>query len=114
MYAIIKTGGKQYKVAEGATITAEKLDGDPESTVELTEVLMISDGDILRVGSPTVEGARVVATIVHQGRGRKVMFGRGVGELVHGHVDAAPGAVDETVDGGEPGGRLDDQRPDAC
>jgi len=72
MYAIIKTGGKQYKVAEGKTITVEKLVGEPQTTVELTEVLMLSDDAGMRVGAPTLAGAKVVATIVEQGRGKKI------------------------------------------
>ena len=72
MYAIIKTGGKQYKVTEGATLLVEKLDGEPETTVELTEVLLIQDDESLTVGAPTVEGARVVAQIVEQTKGPKI------------------------------------------
>jgi large subunit ribosomal protein L21 len=72
MYAIIKTGGKQYKVAEGSVITVEKLVGEPEATVELTEVLMVTGDDGLQVGSPTVVDAKVVATIVEQGKGKKI------------------------------------------
>ena len=72
MYAIVKTGGKQYKVTEGCVITVEKIDGEEEQTVELTEVLAVSgDGDV-RFGSPTVEGARVMARIVAQGHGKKI------------------------------------------
>ena len=72
MYAIIKTGGKQYKVAEGKTITVEKLVGEPQTTVELTEVLMLSDDAGMRVGAPTLAGAKVIATIMEQGRGKKI------------------------------------------
>ena len=72
MYAIIKTGGKQYKVQEGKNIVVEKLDGDADATVELTEVLFVSGDDGGRYGAPTVEGAKVVATIVEQFRGKKI------------------------------------------
>jgi large subunit ribosomal protein L21 len=72
MYAIVKTGGKQYRVAEGATIVVEKLEGLPDDTVELTEVLMVSGDDGLKIGEPLVEGAKVVAKIVEQGRGKKI------------------------------------------
>lgn len=73
MYAIIKTGGKQYKVAAGKTIVVEKLEGEPEARIELTEVLAVSDDDgELRVGAPTVEGARVIATLVSHGKARKI------------------------------------------
>jgi large subunit ribosomal protein L21 len=73
MYAIIKTGGKQYKVALGSLISVEKLEGDPETQVELTDVLAVSgeDGN-LKIGSPTLEGAKVVARIVAQGKGPKI------------------------------------------
>jgi large subunit ribosomal protein L21 len=72
MYAIIKTGGKQYKVAEGSVLTVEKLEGEPEATVELTEVLMVQGDNGLQVGAPTLDGAKVVAKIVSQGRGKKI------------------------------------------
>lgn len=72
MYAIVKTGGKQYKVTEGALLKVERLEGEPEGSVELTEVLMVQDGDNLRWGAPTVSGAKVVATIVEQGKGKKI------------------------------------------
>lgn len=72
MYAIVKTGGKQYKVTEGSKITVEKLLGEPDETVELTEVLMVSSDDGLQVGTPMIAGAKIVATIVLQGRGKKI------------------------------------------
>ncbi len=72
MYAIVKTGGKQYRVTEGATLVVEKLEGEPEATVELTDVLMVQGDDGLQVGTPTVAGAKVVATIVAQGKGKKI------------------------------------------
>ena len=74
MYAIIKTGGKQYKVQEGKNIVVEKLEGDADATVELTEVLFVSNDDDSsgRFGTPTIEGAKVVAKIVEQFRGKKI------------------------------------------
>ena len=72
MYAIIKTGGKQYKVQEGKNIVVEKLDGDADATIELTEVLFVSGEDGGRYGTPMLEGARVVARIVEQFRGKKI------------------------------------------
>lgn len=72
MYAIIKTGGKQYRVEEGKNIVVEKLEGDDDGAVELTEVLFVSGDDGGRVGTPVVEGAKVVARIVEQFRGKKI------------------------------------------
>jgi large subunit ribosomal protein L21 len=72
MYAIVKTGGKQYKVQEGKNIVVEKLDGDADATIELTEVLFVSGDDGGRFGTPTIEGVKVVAKIVEQFRGKKI------------------------------------------
>lgn len=72
MYAIVKTGGKQYKVTEGSVITVEKLEGEADETVELTEVLAVSDEGDVRFGTPNVNGAKVVAKIVAQGHGKKI------------------------------------------
>lgn len=72
MYAIVKTGGKQYRVAEGSTVTVEKLEGEPEATVELTEVLLISNDSGMHVGTPMLDGAKVVATIVGQVKAKKI------------------------------------------
>ena len=71
-YAVVRTGGKQYTVREGGTLRVEKLDGELGASVELDEVLMVSDGDAVTVGSPTVPGARVVAEIVDQGKAKKI------------------------------------------
>jgi large subunit ribosomal protein L21 len=70
---VIQSGGKQYTVRPGDTLTVEKLDGDAGSSVELTDVLMVADGDAVTVGTPTVSGARVVAEIVEHGKGKKVV-----------------------------------------
>ena len=72
MYAVIKTGGKQYRVAEGETLKVEKLDVEEGAAVEFDQVLMIANGDQIQVGAPYVEGARVTATVKSQGRGPKV------------------------------------------
>lgn len=74
MYAVIKTGGKQYRVAEGQTLKIEKLDVDEGTAVEFDTVLMIADGDQIKVGSPYIDGARVSATVKSQGRGPKVLI----------------------------------------
>jgi large subunit ribosomal protein L21 len=72
MYAIIETGGKQYRVSPGQSIEVENLSAEVGQTVEISSVLLLAnDGDVL-VGTPTVEGAAVRATVVDQGRGRKV------------------------------------------
>ncbi len=74
MYAVIKTGGKQYRVAEGQTLKVEKLDVDEGASVEFDTVLMIADGDQVKVGAPYIDGARVSATVKSQGRGPKVLI----------------------------------------
>ena len=61
MYAVVVTGGKQFRVQEGDVIFVEKLNAEVDSTVELTEVLAVSNGETLKVGTPVVEGAKVVA-----------------------------------------------------
>ena len=72
MFAVIRTGGKQYKVAKDDVIAVEKLAGEPGATLELAEVLMVGDGDSVRLGQPTLAGATVKATVVSHGRGDKV------------------------------------------
>ncbi len=72
MYAIIKTGGKQYRVAAGDTIKVETLNAEVGSQVTLSEVLAVSDGNELKVGAPFVEGASVTTTVVSHGRHDKV------------------------------------------
>lgn len=73
MYAIIKTGGKQYKVTEGETLSVEKLSFELNTEFTINEVLMISEGEEIKVGTPFVEGAKVTAEIVEQGRCKKVI-----------------------------------------
>ena len=73
MYAIVKTGGKQYKVAEGDVLFVEKLEGNAGDVVTLNEVLACTiDGELV-VGAPTVEGASVQAKVVEQGKAKKVI-----------------------------------------
>jgi large subunit ribosomal protein L21 len=74
MYAVVKTGGKQYRVSEGDTIRVERLDGEVGAKVELSEVLAIGSGADMTVGTPVVEGARVLAEIVEQGKDKKVLI----------------------------------------
>ena len=73
MYAILETGGKQYKVRPGDTLQVEKLPAEPGATVELDRVLMVADGDEVRIGTPLVDCARVVAEVVDQRRGPKIV-----------------------------------------
>ncbi|OED36321.1 50S ribosomal protein L21 [Chromatiales bacterium (ex Bugula neritina AB1)] len=72
MYAVIKTGGKQYRVAPGDKLRVETLDADEGATVNLESVLMVSDGENLTVGAPEVAGASVSATVLAHGRGKKI------------------------------------------
>ncbi|MFK8067835.1 MAG: 50S ribosomal protein L21 [Gammaproteobacteria bacterium] len=72
MYAVIKTGGKQYKVSEGDILRVEKLDAEEGATVELDDVLMLGNESDIQVGAPMIEGAHVSATVKSQGRGKKV------------------------------------------
>lgn len=72
MYAVFKTGGKQYRAAPGDVVRVEKLDAENGASVELSEVLMVADGGDIRVGSPTIDGGRITAEVVGHGRGDKV------------------------------------------
>lgn len=73
MYAIVRTGGKQYQVAPGERFRVEKLAGDVGDTVELADVLMVVDGEDVKIGQPLIEGAKVTAQIVEQGKHKKVV-----------------------------------------
>ena len=73
MYAVIKTGGKQYKVAKDDVILVEKLPGEAGAEVELDEVLLVADEKGQTVGSPLVDGAHVAATVLEQTRGEKII-----------------------------------------
>ncbi len=72
MYAVIKTGGKQYRVASGAKLRVEPLAGEVGSEIVLAEVLMVADGENVSLGTPLLGGASVTAKIVAHGRGDKV------------------------------------------
>ncbi len=72
MYAVIKTGGKQYRVSEGETLRVEKLNAEEGGSVEFDQVMMVADGDDVKVGTPLVEGGKVSATVTAHGRGKKV------------------------------------------
>lgn len=72
MYAIIVTGGKQYKVTEGDVLFVEKLNAAEGDTVTFDNVLAVGSGDSLTVGAPTVEGAKVTATVSKQGKNKKI------------------------------------------
>jgi len=73
MFAVIKTGGKQYHIATGDVVKVEKLAGNVGDTIELGEVLFLGKGADVTVGAPTVAGARVRAEVIEQGRARKVI-----------------------------------------
>jgi large subunit ribosomal protein L21 len=73
MYAVIRTGGKQYRVAPGDTVEVEKLAGDVGEMLTLTDVLLVADGDSVRVGQPVVEGASVTAKLTGQYKGKKIL-----------------------------------------
>ncbi len=72
MYAVIKTGGKQYRVAQGQTLRVEKLESEVGASIDLDEVLMVADGDNIMIGTPKVESGKVTAVIKGHGRGEKV------------------------------------------
>lgn len=72
MHAVIRTGGKQYRVAEGDVLRVEKLDGEPGSTIELSDVLLISDGDNVQFGTPLLEGKAVSAEVMAHDRAAKI------------------------------------------
>jgi large subunit ribosomal protein L21 len=73
MYAVIKTGGKQYKVEKGATLRVEKLEGERGTSVSFSEVLMVANGDQFKIGAPTLAGATVAGEIVAQEKGEKLI-----------------------------------------
>ena len=72
MYAVIKTGGKQYRVASGAELKIESINGEVGSTVSFEEVLMVGEGEAIKVGAPFVKGAVVKAEVIKHGRADKV------------------------------------------
>jgi len=72
MYAVIKTGGKQYRVQAGDLLVVEKLDGEPGAEVAFGDVLMLGDGEVVTLGAPLVDGAQVSATLIETRKGEKV------------------------------------------
>ena len=72
MHAIVKTGGKQYTAVKGDILIIEKLEGETGTSIELTEVVAVVDGDKTKVGSPFIKGAKVVGEIVKQGKAKKI------------------------------------------
>lgn len=74
MYAVINTGGKQYKVAPGDIVRVETLEGQKGDMVEIKDVYMIVDGDTISVGKPTLTSAKITAEVVEQGRGEKLLI----------------------------------------
>ena len=102
MYAVIATGGKQYKVSEGDIITIEKLGVDAGETVTFDQVLAVNDG-ALKVGNPTVENATVTASVVKEGRGKKIIvykYKRKTGyHKKNGHRQAFTQVKIEKIDG---------------
>lgn len=73
MYAVVLTGGKQYRVQEGDVLFVEKLNAEVDSTVEFNEILVVSNNGEVKVGKPVVEGAKVVAKVLAQGKAKKVV-----------------------------------------
>ncbi len=74
MYAVIETGGKQYRVSEGQTLKVEKLSVDEGGSIDIDKVLMVADGENIKVGAPYVAGGKVTATVKGHGRGEKLMI----------------------------------------
>ena len=72
MYAVFKTGGKQYRATTGDVIKVEKLDAEKGAEVELDQVLMVADGEDVKIGTPYLEGGKVTATVVDHGRRDKI------------------------------------------
>ena len=76
MHAVVRTGGKQYRVAPGTILEVEKLEGSVGDTVDLTDVLLVSNDDDVKIGQPIVDGATVTAKITGQHRGEKILVFR--------------------------------------
>lgn len=101
MYAIIQTGGKQYRVAANDTVKVEKLDAEVGAKLSLDKVLLVADGDTVTVGKPTVAGASVKATVLAQVRGtrtRVAKYKKRSGEYLRkGHRQAITSLKIETI-----------------
>lgn len=74
MYAIIQTGGKQYKVKEGDKVSVEKLEAEPKAEISFNEVLLVGGNGSLQVGNPFLSGAKVEAQVLEQGKGAKILI----------------------------------------
>ena len=74
MYAVIATGGKQYRVAEGDVVRVEKLEGEPGAAVEFDKVLLVGEGADVKVGAPYVAGSKVTGTVQTHGKGDKIVI----------------------------------------
>lgn len=72
MYAVFTTGGKQYRAAQGEIVRVEKLNAEKGATIEINQVLMVGEGESVKVGTPILEGGKVLAEVVDHGRGDKV------------------------------------------
>lgn len=72
MYAVIHAGGKQYKVAQGNTLRIEKVPAEVGTSVDFNNVLLVADGNNIKIGTPQVDGGKVTATVVEHGRGKKI------------------------------------------
>lgn len=72
MYAVIKTGGKQYKVSPGEKLKIEQIPAEIDSQIVIDKVLLVADGDVMKVGNPYLEGVKLKATVLSQGRHRKI------------------------------------------
>ena len=72
MYAVFKSGGKQHRVTEGQTLRLEKIDAETGSNIEFDEVLLVADGENVKVGEPTVSGSKIKAEIISHGRADKI------------------------------------------
>ncbi|SEO73118.1 50S ribosomal protein L21 [Aquisalimonas asiatica] len=72
MYAVIKTGGKQYRVSEGDILRVEKLDAEQGASIEFDQVLLVSDGNDVKIGTPVLDGSKVKAEVTDAGKGDKV------------------------------------------
>ena len=91
MYAVVKTGGKQYRVAKDDTILVEKLDAEEGQTVTLTDVMLLGDGAKVTVGTPIVADASVEAQVLSQTRGPKLLFSA----VSDGKITVAHKAIDK-------------------
>ena len=72
MYAVFKTGGKQYRASTGDVIKVEKIEAEKGATIELDQVLMVGEGEDVKIGTPFLDGGKVTATVLDQGRGDKI------------------------------------------